>query len=252
MRYGKVVSVRNLLAGAVFLLLFSFPSSAVVLHVDKMDLSFMGTEPWYQYASGAGHIDFDPDPISLASLYVFDYAGSYASISGKLEFLPNLKRDVSSGNRAAGYFEGGVTVRITGGIRKGSTWLYGGSGTSAKQILEATLVPLYEDPLAPAEDRWFFQETSGEEGRFDKTLFVNFVPGSVGLASGILLSNGDTLVMTGPKMDLSLKTPSANNFATEGNFAHSGFSNIKFTGAPEPASLLLLAGGALFIRKKMR
>jgi hypothetical protein len=251
MRNGSTVTVRNLLAAGVFVLLFSFPSSAVIHYVDKMDLSFMGTEPWYQYAGGAGHIDFDPDPISLASLYVLDYAGSYASILGKLEFLPNLERDVSSGGRAAGYFDGGVTVRITGGIRKNSTWIYGGSGTSAKQILEATLVPLYEDPLAPGEDRWFFHETLGEEGRFDRTLFLDFVPGSVGVASGILLSNGDTLVMTDPKMDLSLKTASANNFVT-GDFAHSGISNIKFIGTPEPASLLLLAGGALFIRKKMR
>ncbi|MDD5065089.1 MAG: PEP-CTERM sorting domain-containing protein [Phycisphaerae bacterium] len=251
MRNVKGVTVRNLLAGVVFVLLFSFPSSATTLHVDKMDLSFMGTEPWYRYADGAGHIDFNPDTISLASLYVFDYTGSYASILGKLEFLPNLERDVSSTTRAAGYFEGSVTVRITGGIRKGTTWVYGGIGTSAKQILEATLVPLYEDPLATGEDRWFFQETLGEEGRFDKTLFLDFVPGSIGVASGILLSNGDTLVMTGPKMDLSLKTASANNFVT-GDFAHSGISNIKFTGIPEPASLLLLVGGTLFIRKKIR
>jgi hypothetical protein len=250
MRNGNAVTVRNLLAGAVFVLLFSFPSSAVIIHVDKMDLSFMGTDPWYKYAGGAGHIDFAPDTISLASLYVLDYAGSYANILGKLEFLPNLERDVSSGGRAAGYFEGGVAVRITGGIRKGTTWLYGGSGTSAKQILEATLVPLYEDPLAPGEDRWFSQETLGEEGKFDKTLFLDFVPGSVGVASGILLSNGDTLIMTGPKMDLSLKTASATNFVTTGNFTHSGFSNIKFTGTPEPASLVLVALGALFIRKR--
>lgn len=249
MRNGNAVTVRNLLAGVVFVLLFSFPSSAVTIHVDKMDLSFMGTDPWYRYAGGAGHIDFAPDTISLASLYVLDYTGSYASILGKLEFLPNLERDVSSGGRAGGYFEGGVTVKITGGIRQGATWLYGGTGASAKQILEATLVPLYQDPLAPSDSRWFFQETLGEQGKFDRSLFLNFVPGSVGVASGILLSNGDTLFMTGPKMDLSLKTASATNFVT-GNFAHSGFSNVKFSGTPEPASLVLVALGTLFIRKR--
>jgi hypothetical protein len=226
-------------------------ANANTVYTRLIDTSFIMTK-WYDWVSTNGHLNFSNTSINgEKKLYTHDDVYTL-SMTGTLTFNPNLGRDYSSGELAKGYFEGGATVTITGGLKIGASYVYGGLGAAAKQIFQATMVPVYEDSLNPTLNRWSLEESTTEAGRFDRTLFLDLVAGSEGLASGIsLLGTGDILKMTSPKMDLSLKTDSAvSNFYIDMG-PSSTASNIKITGLiPEPATLLLLGLGGICVRRK--
>lgn len=208
---------------------------------------------WYDWLGSSGRLNFSNTTLSGGMVYTYNDVYEL-TMTGTFTFNPNLGRDYSAGDGLAkGYFEGGATVTFTGGIRDGATYVYGGTGAAAKQIFQATLNTVYEDPLNPGLNRWALEENATEAGRFDRTLFLTFVEGSEGLASGIVLNGtGDILRMTGPKMDLSLKTASTvSNFGADissGGLA----SRVEITGLlPEPATILMLGLGGLCLRKRV-
>jgi hypothetical protein len=219
-----------------------------VVYTSLIDTSFFTT--WYSI-SPSWHINFSNTSVGVQKVLNTYGDVDTLTISGKVTFNPNLARDYSSGGVAKAYFNGGATVTITGGLKdSNNNWVYGGVGSNVKQIFQAIMQPLHEDALNPTLDRWSLEEEVYEPGNFDKTLVLSMVDGSVGLASGITLPNGDILKMIGPKMDLSLKTDNVSDFST--NFSYTDVaSSIKITGlVPEPMTLLLLGIGTLCLRKK--
>ncbi len=225
---------------------------AGTVYARLIDTSFIMTR-WYDYVSGTdGHLNFNNTTINGSKvLYTHDDVYTLSMV-GTLTFNPILERDFSEGVYANGYFEGGVEVTITGGLRVGASYLYGGVGAAAEPIFQAVLAPVYEDSLNPTLERWALEESLTESGRFDKTLFLDLIEGSEGLASGIALAGtGDILKMINPKMDLSLKTtvPVSNFYTDMGPSAVA--SPIKITGVvPEPATVLLFGIGTLCLRRK--
>ena len=226
---------------------------AGVVYTRLIDTSFIMTQ-WYDYVSGTdGHLNFNNTSINGSKvLYTHDDVYTL-NMTGSLTFNPILERDFSAGAYARGYFEGGVAVTITGGLKIGTSYVYGGTGTAAKPIFQAVLSPLSEDSSAPSQERWALTESTTEAGRFDRTLFLDLIEGSEGLAAGIALQGtGDILKMVGPKMDLSLKTTSTvSNFYTDMGPSTIA-SPIKITGiVPEPATAVLLGLGSLcFLKRK--
>jgi hypothetical protein len=208
---------------------------------------------WYEYLSGtSGKINFNNTPLSAGlARTLYTYNDIYTlTVTGNVTFNPYLGRDFSSGGYARGYFEGAAEITITGGLMNGSTYVYGGTGANAKQILKAVMLPIYEDTQNPALQRWALQEDTTAAGNFNKTLLMSMVEGSEGLASGITLTNGDILKMTGPKTDLFFKCSNVSNFYIDmGPFAQA--SSINITGLlPEPATILMLGLGVVCLRKK--
>jgi len=221
-----------------------------VVYTRLIDTSFYNTK-WYDWVSGTnGHLNFNSTPINLEKK-LYTYNDVYTlSMTGTFTFNPNLTRDYSSGEFAKGYFEGGAIVTITGGLMLGGSYVYGGTGTAAKQIFQARMVPLYEDSLNPTLERWALEESTTAAGNFNRGLFLDMVAGSEGLASGLTLTTGDILKMTGPKMDLFLKANNATNFYTDMGPIITP-SPVKITGLiPEPITLLLLGLGMLCLKKK--
>jgi hypothetical protein len=248
----KKGAVQKLVLGTVVACSFLFSSNAYanIICTRLIDTSY-AYNMWYDWTAGSssGKISFNSTTIGGGKLYTQDNVYTL-DVTGTFTFTPNLARDYSSGGLAKGYFDGGVTVTITGGLKLNGSYVYGGTDANVKQILSATLTPVYEDSQSPTSNRWAFEEGSQEVGRFDKTLFLQFVAGSEGLATGIQLSGTtDTLIMVTPQMDLSLKASgNPNNFVT-GDF-NSGItpSNVKFT--PEPVTLALFGIGALLVRRR--
>jgi hypothetical protein len=219
-----------------------------VVYTRLISTSFLAT--WYDWVSGTeGHLNFNNTSINVAKT-LYTYNDVYTlSIVGKLTFNPNLARDYSSDGYAKGYFEGGATVTITGGLKLNGSYVYGGSGTAAKQIFQAVMLPVYEDSQNPTLNRWSLEEDVYQAGNFNRGLFLEMVDGSEGLASGITIGS-DILKMTGPKMDLFLKCDNVSDFYTDmssGSIA----SPINITGLiPEPATVLLFGLGALCLKRK--
>jgi hypothetical protein len=247
MRERRIICIILVLA---FVLFSGTIVKGGVVYTSLIDTSFFTT--WYSI-SPSGHINFSNTLVGVQKV-LNTYGDVYTltmSSNSRVTFSPNLARDTSSGGVAKGYFDGGATVTITGGLKDSNgSWVYGGTGGNAKQIFQAIMVPLYEDSANPAINRWSLEEEIYEPGNFDKTLMLSMVDGSVGLASGITLPNGDILKMIGPKMDLSLKTDNVSDFST--NFSYTDVaSSIKITGlVPEPMTLLLFGIGTLCLRKK--
>jgi probable HAF family extracellular repeat protein len=176
------------------------------IYTRLIDTSFIMIK-WYDYIDGgASRINFNNTVINVQKgLYTYDDVYTL-TMSGTLTFNPLLVQDYSSGGLAKGYFEGGATVTITGGLLLDGSYVYGGTGASAKPIFQAVMFPVYDDTSNPTLDLWALEEQIYEEGRFDRTLLLEMVEGSEGLAAGISLPNGDILRMYSPEMDLFLKT----------------------------------------------
>ncbi len=234
---------------ALFILSGAATHGAVV-YTRLINTSYAMTK-WYDYQSGTGgKINFNNTQITTAkTLYTFDDVYTL-TMSGTLTFNPLLAQDFSGGGFANGYFEGAALVTFNGGLRSGSTYLYGGTGAAAKQIFQAIMVPVYEDSQNPSLQRWALQEDTQAAGNFNKTLLLSMVDGSEGLASGITLTTGDILKMASPKMDLFLKSADVSNFYTDmGPYAQA--STVNITGLlPEPATILMLGLGVLCLGKK--
>lgn len=240
----------------VVLLICISTANASTIYTRLIDTSFL-FNTWYDYVSGtSGHLNFNATTIS-GEKKLYTHNDVYTlNMTGTLTFNPNLGRDYSSGDGVAkGYFEGGATVTITGGLLLNGSYVYGGTGGNARQIFQAVMVPLYEDPQNPALNRWAFEEKALEPGKFDRGLDLSLVAGSEGLASGIALAGtGDVLRMAAPKMDLSLKTNSTiSNFVLMDIGSGSVGSLIKITAPiPEPVTLLLLGFGCMGLRRKSK
>jgi hypothetical protein len=260
MEYGgekmKNGLVHRLILGIVVVFSFLLSSNiyAAMVYTRLMDTSYLMSK-WYDYISGSnGNLSFSSTSLSGGTLYTQDNVYTL-TLTGKITFTPTLIRDYSSDGLAKGYFDGGVAVTITGGLRQGSTYVYGGSvfsgaNANAKQIFAGTLVPVYDDPLNPTANRWSFEEEAMESGRFDRTLLLQLVADSEGLAHGIQIGS-DTLIMRDPKMDLSLKaTVNPNNFISTDLSSGTTASNVKITGVPEPMTLALLGIGALLVCRR--
>jgi hypothetical protein len=223
-----------------------------VIYTRLIDTSFIMTK-WYDYLSGtSGKLNFNSTTAINGEKKLYTYDDVYTlSMSGTFTFNPYLGRDYSAGGLAKGYFDGGAIVTITGGLMVGTTYVYGGTGTNAKQIFQAVMLPLYEDPENPLLNRWSLAEDPTESGRFNRTLLMEMASGSEGLAAGLTLTSGDILKMTGPKLDLYLKTTAdvSNFYVDMGPVSYA--SPVKITGLlPEPATILLLGLGTLCSRKK--
>lgn len=243
-------------------------ANASTVYMDLIELGFNNGTTWYSYdsSSGDGAIDFDSSEINYQSQFItFDtYSDSRFMIFGNFTFQSNLERDASSGGSAVGYFQGGVTATLVGAIMDTSTsqFVYGGgimgATGSPETILQFTLDTINDDPVNPTEDRFGLYEDSYDspssytEGVFDaKSLEVSLVAGSGGLTSGITLGDGNVLKILDPRMDLFLETTSAADFSTEDFAASARGSKIKIRGTvPEPATLLLIGLGGVFLRRR--
>jgi hypothetical protein len=248
MEAGKMRERRFCAAVMLFFTLCAVSVQGGIVYTSLIDTTFFTT--WYA-ASPTGHLNFSNTPVGVQKT-IYTYGDVYTlTISGKVTFNPNLARDYSSGGVAKGYFDGGATVTITGGLKNSNNqWVYGGTGSNAKQIFQAVMVSLHEDNANPTLNRWALEEETDQPGNFDRTLVLSMVDGSVGLASGLILNNGDILKMIGPKMDLSLKTDNVSNFSNDFGYTDIA-SSIKITGlVPEPATVLLVGLGALCLKKK--
>jgi hypothetical protein len=236
-------------------LLLGSNSLAGTVNTRLIDLQFWNNT-WYDYTgANTGNISFNATPLLNGTLYTSGDAYTL-DIDAKFTFTADLKRDVSSSGQARGYFDyDNITVELIGGLKDGGSYVYGGSPGSGNQetIFRAAIAPLaggsyYEDSSAPTEKRWLFEERQYESKRFDRS--HNLVLDNIGLAVGITIGT-DTVKLSSPKMDLSLKSSvNPNNFVSED--LSSGFtaSNIKVV--PEPATIFLLGLSSLFFKRRMR
>lgn len=222
-------------------------ANAAIVWTRLIDTNYL-FNTWYDYLGGtSGKITFVNTSVgNVKTLYT--YGDVYTlTVEGTLTFESNLARDYSAGGIAKGFFEGGSTITLKGGLKQGTTFVYGGTGSAAKTILQAVMNPVYEDPQNPTLLRWALEESDTEVGRFDRVLFFTLVSGSEGLASGITLPNGDILKMADPKIDFSLKTQTAvNNFVSVDLNSGPLASVVKFVAPiPEPMTLLIFSAGGL-------
>jgi hypothetical protein len=240
-------------------------SSGTVVSTQIIDLGFM-FNTWYDNTGTnpiTGLINFNET--AMSSTYIQSTLTTYTNIgsdnvleiTGTLTFTSNLYEDYSSGGQAKALFEGGSTVRIVGGLKQDGVYVYGGTGNDANQIFEATLRPVYDDDSDPSADRWSLEEESLVPGSFNRTLILELVEGSVGLASGITIGT-DTLIIEGdteyPRMKLELKTPptiTVNDFGVDINSSYIA-SHVKVNSIPEPATLTLIGLAAVLLRARRK
>lgn len=249
-----------LLASVVFVFISVSQCFGSVVSTRLISMSF-ADDTWYEWDGSNGNIAFDPHNVVIGNFYThqmvntpFGLTDHFNMAGATFEFVSDMKRDVSdellspSPLNAAAYFDGSdaVTVKVVGMLFDES-WnlIYNG------QILEAKLVPVYEDSTASTEERWLLgPEADFIEGSFNRSLDLQVVPGSVGLASGINVGT-DTIVMDDPLMNMFLWAHSVLNFETE-DLVHKNFPSVDIqTEIPEPVSIILLAIGSLAIRRRM-
>jgi len=225
--------------------------SAGMVYTELIDMSFLMTQ-WYTYTGGtSGQFSFNNTTINFQRK--LHAGGQVYDLTGTFTFNPALGRDFSSGGLARGYFDGNATVTIVGGLKLNSNWVYGGTGIAAKTIFKATLLPVYEDSQNPSLLRWSLTEDPDLIGNFNRTLLLELVAGSEGLASGIDLGNGNILTMSNQalKMDLSMKSSvNPNDFISTNLNSGSVAAPVRITAVPEPTTLLLLALGSVLLKKR--
>lgn len=238
------------LAVLLISVLFCAHSQASILYTRLIRTSFFGGGEWYDNTNS--RIDLSGSVVLPdAALYIHGLEGEpFLDMTNvTFNFVAEKEREYSSGNLAKAYFQGSVPVEITGTLVHDTL-----GSVYTGVIFKAELTPVYEDQSQnPSVDCWAFEEHSDNNGYFDRTLenmqMVIDPGGNDGLSSGIEIGD-DILMMTGPKMDFSLKS-NPNPVAYNTNLVHFMFgSNIQITGeVPEPVSLLLLAFGGLVVSR---
>lgn len=259
MRVNKI-SRMLLITVVVVFCMSSFQIFGAAVSTRLISMSFYN-DTWYEWNGSTGKIAFDPHNVVTGAMHThqlvntgFGSSDSFNLLNTTFEFVSDMKRDVSGDMlnpapyNAAAYFDGSdaVTVKVIGQIYDASyNFLYSG------QILEAKLVPVYEDPTAPTEKRWLLgPEENLFEGRFNRSLALQVVPGSIGLASGINIGT-DTVTIVDPGMNMFLWTHEAVDFSSQ-SFDHKNFPSVDIQGQeiPEPVTILLLTIGSLAIRRR--
>ncbi len=247
--------MNNKITILICVVVFSLNSFAGTVNTRLVDMS-MWNNTWYDYTgSNTGNISFNGTQLLNGTLYTAGDAYTL-DIDAQFTFTADMKRDVSSSGQARAYFDyDNITVELVGGLKDGGSFVYGGSVGSGNEetIFSGVIAPLaggtyYEDSSAPAEKRWLFEERQYESQRFDRSHSI--ILDNAGLADGIIIGT-DTIKLTAPKMDLSLKSSvDPGDFVSED--LNSGFtaSNVKIV--PEPAAIVLLGLSSIFLRRKKR
>jgi hypothetical protein len=228
------------------------PAEAGIVQVRRITTNYIGTL-WYQYMGGSGAFKLNNTPFQGA-VNLRTYDGSDYTLVGTISYTPALINDFSSGSLAKGRFQAGsaITVTLKGAIKDlAGNYLYGTYTTpgSGAVILQATV---WGD-IERTDTDWNLIESSTDIGQFENTkLYLDLL--NIGLASGITLTDGTILTIAQPEMDMTMVATNQNpvNFKSALPFV-SGVPGgvIEFVAPiPEPATLVILSIGILFLKKK--
>lgn len=227
----------------VFFLVFCTYTTGAIIPVQDISMSFpiaffyQGGSPGYFHLTNTNTIVGNFQTLGAAGYdYAFDATVNVTHC--------DLKENTGTGGWASGNFYGGATLTVTGDlwdVSDPSTLLVSG-GT----ILEALMVPT-------ASETWVLSEIGGNPGDLDATVYFTPVALNGGLGSGIELPNGDELVISDFRADFgfpNVMPVDPSSFGTMGYYAMS--STLQITAIPEPATLALLAIGALGVIKRKK
>jgi hypothetical protein len=227
---------------------------AGTLQVTRITTNYLGTM-WYQWTGTSGAFKLNNTQFQGAS-NLHTNGGTVYNLVGAITYTPALISDFSSGGLAKGIFQAGsgITVTLKGAIKDlAGNSLYGTYTTpgTGQVILQATVW----GNLARNDNDWNLIESTTDTGQFENIkLYLDLV--NIGLANGITLTNGTILKIEQPEMDMTMAVTNQNpsNFNSMMPFV-SGVPGgvIEFTAPiPEPATLVILSVGALFLRKQSK
>ena len=236
---------RVVIAGVVaFVLCASCSAFGAIVEVDNISMA-LGATPFYQGAAGGDVGYFNLDAASILSdngiLQIQGAAGYGYGVIGTITVTrSDLIGDTSSGGRASGNFDDGVTLTINGSLVD--------LGTSATLATGDILVGNM------TSTQWLLEEQTPQ----DVTGNAYFTATGGDLFSGVDIGGGDSLVISDFRTDFSFTTgfPGFGVDPDEfGTTSYSGLvSNVQIvTVIPEPCTLILFSlGGIAVLRSKKK
>lgn len=243
--------INFIVMGVLFVLLFNFTSASAGLEqVRRINMSYFGL--WYMHNGASGSFTLDDSSFQGGYIYTYGDTSTY-TVQGTITYTPMLINDFSTASLAQGTFQGGsgVTVTLKGTIKEDGVTVY--TPGEDDVLLQATV---WGDS-AKTQNQWNLIESSLSPHEYELTeLYLGLE--NTGLVSGITLDNGDVLKIGETEMDLSMGDANGNPkfipnpmppvlFISDPTKA----TRIEFVAAiPEPATLILMAAGAVFLRKR--